>query len=145
MTMPEMARELFITRKDVYNILAKKENQDIFEIVIIADKKRITRESFERWYAGQSEYRKLSDRSPEELAQIRMTEKKKAAPRLEVDPNKPSYNVRETAVLMDLTPDEVRQLIRDGKIAAKKYGATYIVRRETIDWWTTQQKLFAES
>ena len=145
LTMPEMARELYITRKAVYNILAKKENQDIFEIVIIADKKRITRESFERWYAGQSEYRKLSDRSPEELAQIRMTEKKKVAPRLEVDPNKPSYNVRETAVLMDLTPDEVRQLIRDGKLAAKKYGATYIVRRETIDWWTTQQKLFAES
>ena len=145
LTMPEMARELYITRKAVYNILAKKENQDIFEIVIIADKKRITRESFERWYAGQSEYRKLSDRTPEELAQIRMTERKKEAPRLEVDPNKPSYNVRETAVLMDLTPDEVRQLIRDGKIAAKKYGATYIVRRETIDWWTMQQKLFAES
>ena len=145
MTMPEMARELYITRKAVYNILAKKENQDIFEIVIIADKKRITRESFERWYAGQSEYRKLSDRTPEELAQIRMTERKKEAPRLEIDPNKPSYNVRETAVLMDLTPDEVRQLIRDGKIAAKKYGATYIVRRETIDWWTTQQKLFSES
>lgn len=145
LTMPEMARELYITRKAVYNILSKKENRDVFDIVVIADKKRITRASFERWYAGQSEYRKLSDRSPEELAQIRMTERKKEAPRLEVDPNKPSYNVRETAVLMDLTPDEVRQLIWDGKIAAKKYGATYIVRRETIDWWTTQQKLFAES
>lgn len=145
LTMPEMARELYITRKAVYNILSKKENRDVFDIVVIADKKRITRTSFERWYAGQSEYRKLSDRSPEELAQIRMTERKKEAPRLEVDPNKPSYNVRETAVLMDLTPDEVRQLIRDGKIAAKKYGATYIVRRETIDWWTMQQKLFAES
>lgn len=145
LTMPEMARELYITRKAVYNILSKKENRDVFDIVVIADKKRITRASFERWYAGQSEYRKLSDRSPEELAQIRMTERKKEASRLEVDPNKPSYNVRETAVLMDLTPDEVRQLIRDGKIAAKKYGATYIVRRETIDWWTTQQKLFAES
>jgi len=145
LTMPEMARELYITRKAVYNILSKKENRDVFDIVVIADKKRITRASFERWYAGQSEYRKLSDRSPEELAQIRMTERKKEAPRLEVDPNKPSYNVRETAVLMDLTPDEVRQLIRDGKIAAKKYGATYIVRRETIDWWTMQQKLFAES
>ncbi|MBQ7447271.1 MAG: helix-turn-helix domain-containing protein [Eubacterium sp.] len=145
MTMPEMARELYISRKDVYNILSKKENSGVFDIVVIADKKRITRASFERWYAGQSEYRKLSDRTPEELAQIRMTEKKKEAPRLEVDPDKPSYNVRETAVLMDLTPDEVRQLIRDGKLAAKKYGATYIVRRETIDWWTTQQKLFAES
>ena len=145
LTMPEMARELYISRKDVYNILSKKENSGVFDIVVIADKKRITRASFERWYAGQSEYRKLSDRTPEELAQIRMTEKKKEAPRLEVDPDKPSYNVRETAVLMDLTPDEVRQLIRDGKLAAKKYGATYIVRRETIDWWTTQQKLFAES
>ena len=113
LTMPEMARELYITRKDVYNILAKKENQDIFEIVVIADKKRITRESFERWYAGQSKYRKLSDRTPEELYEIRMAEKKKETPRLEVDPDKPSYNVRETAVLMDITPDEVRQLIRD--------------------------------
>ncbi|BAK47002.1 periplasmic molybdate-binding protein [Clostridium sp. SY8519] len=145
LTMPEMARELYISRKDVYNILSKKENSGVFDIVVIADKKRITRASFERWYASQSEYRKLSDRTPEELAQIRMTEKKREAPRLEVDPDKPSYNVRETAVLMDLTPDEVRQLIRDGKLAAKKYGATYIVRRETIDWWTTQQKLFAES
>ena len=143
--MPEMARELYITRKDVYNILAKKENQDIFEIVVIADKKRITRESFERWYAGQSKYRKLSDRTPEELYEIRMAEKKKETPRLEVDPDKPSYNVRETAVLMDITPDEVRQLIRDGKLAAKKYGATYIVRRENIEWWLEQQKLLAES
>ena len=145
LTMPEMARELYITRKDVYNILAKKENQDIFEIVVIADKKRITRESFERWYAGQSKYRKLSDRTPEELYEIRIAEKKKETPRLEVDPDKPSYNVRETAVLMDITPDEVRQLIRDGKLAAKKYGATYIVRREKDEWWLEQQKLLAES
>ena len=47
------------------------------DFVIIADKKRITRESFERWYAGQSKYRKLSDRTPEELEEIRMAEKKK--------------------------------------------------------------------
>ena len=78
-------------------------------------------------------------------AKIRMAEKKKEAPRLQVDPDKPCYNVRETAVLLDLTPGEVRRLIRDGKLAAKKYGASYIIRRESIAWWTTQQKLFAES
>lgn len=88
LTMPEMAKELYITRKDVYNILSKKEKQDIFDIVVIADKKRVTRESFERWYAGQSKYRKLSDRTPEELEQIRMAAKKKETPRLEVDPDK---------------------------------------------------------
>ena len=73
-----------------------------------------------------------------------MAEKKKETPRLEVDPDKPNYNVRETGVLMDITPDEVRQLIRDGKLAAKKYGATYIVRRENIEWWLEQQKLLAD-
>lgn len=88
LTMPEMAKELYITRKDVYNILSKKEKQDIFDIVVIADKKRVTRESFERWYAGQSKYRKLSDRTPEELEQIRMAAKKKETPRLEVDSDK---------------------------------------------------------
>lgn len=145
LTMPEMARELYISRKEVYNILGKKENRGVFDIVVIADKKRITRESFERWYAGQEKYRKLADRSPEEQEEIRMAEKKKEAPRLEVDPDKPSYNVRETAVLMDITPDEVRHLIREGKLAAKKYGATYIVRREHIEWWLEQQKRMAET
>ena len=145
LTMPEMAKELYIERDEVYNILERKENRDAFDFVIIADKKRITRESYERWYAGQSKYRKLSDRTPEELEEIRMAEKKKEAPRLEVDPDKPSYNVRETAVLMDLTPDEVRRLIREGKLAAKKYGASYIILRENISWWLEQQKRFAES
>ena len=63
LTMPEMAKELYIERDEVYNILERKENRDAFDFVIIADKKRITRESFERWYAGQSKYRKLSDRT----------------------------------------------------------------------------------
>ena len=145
LTMPEMARELYISRKEVYNILGKKENRGVFDIVVIADKKRITRKSFERWYAGQSKYRKLSERSQEEQDQIWMAEKAKEAPRLEIDPDKPSYNVRETAILMDITPAEVRQLIREGKLKAKKYGASYIILRENIEWWLEQQKLFAGS
>ena len=74
-----------------------------------------------------------------------MAEKREEVPRLMVSPDKPSYNVRETAILMDLTPDEVRQLIREGTLAAKKYGAGYIIRRESIKWWLVQQKLFIES
>ena len=145
LTMSEMARELCITRKEVYGILSKRENRGIFDIVVIAGRKRVTRESFEEWYTGQSEYRKLSDRTPEELEQSRMAEKREEVPRLMVSPDKPSYNVRETAILMDLTPDEVRQLIREGTLAAKKYGAGYIIRRESIKWWLEQQKLFIES
>ena len=40
LTMPEMARELYISRKEVYNILGKKENRGVFDIVVIADKKK---------------------------------------------------------------------------------------------------------
>ena len=145
LTMPEMARELCITRKEVYGILSKRENRGIFDIVVIADRKRVTKESFEQWYTGQSEYRKLSDKTLEELEQSRMAEKREEVPRLMVSPDKPSYNVRETAILMDLTPDEVRQLIREGTLAAKKYGAGYIIRRESIKWWLEQQILFIES
>lgn len=145
LTMSEMARELCITRKEVYGILSKRENRGIFDIVVIADRKRVTKESFEQWYTGQSEYRKLSDRTPEEQEQSRTAEKREEAPRLMIPPDKPSYNVRETAILMDLTPDEVRQLIREGTLVAKKYGAGYIIRRERIKWWLEQQKLFIES
>lgn len=65
----EMARLLLIARKNVYGILDGKD-RDKFEFITIADRRRITRESFERWYAGQSRYRKLCDRLPEEIAEF---------------------------------------------------------------------------
>lgn len=68
MTMPEMARLLMITRDQVYNILNQKRNKGLFEFVYIADQRRITRESFERWYTGQEKYCKLCDRPESEIA-----------------------------------------------------------------------------
>ena len=56
MTMPEMARLLLITRKEVYGILYGKD-ANRFEFITIANRRRVTKKSFERWYAGQSKYR----------------------------------------------------------------------------------------
>ena len=50
MTMPEMARLLLIPRKEVYNILLTGRDKDQFEFVYIADRRRVTKDSFERWY-----------------------------------------------------------------------------------------------
>ena len=61
MTMPEMARLLLISRKEVYGILSSPRNVGVFEYEIIADRKRVTKESFERWYASQSDYRTIED------------------------------------------------------------------------------------
>ena len=56
LTMPEMARQLGISRKQVYNILNKKKYSHFFEYVVIADRKRITKESFQKFLDGQDEY-----------------------------------------------------------------------------------------
>ena len=68
LTMPEMARQLGISRKQVYNILNKKKYSHFFEYVVIADRKRITKESFQKFLDGQDEYHLDPANDYEELA-----------------------------------------------------------------------------
>lgn len=56
-SMPEMARILGITRSSVYSLLSNPKYKDIFEIIIVADRKRITRQSFERFLESQEKYK----------------------------------------------------------------------------------------
>ena len=66
LTMPEMARLLGLTRKQIYMILKDKRYRDIFEILVIAGKKRVTRESFGRFLEIQDRYRICEDRKAEQ-------------------------------------------------------------------------------
>ncbi len=68
LTMPEMARQLGISRKQVYGILNKKNYKHFFEYVVIADRKRITKESFQKFLDGQDEYYLDPANDYEELA-----------------------------------------------------------------------------
>ena len=68
MTMPEMARQLGITRNQVYGILNSQKYQHFFEFVMIADRKRITKESFQKFLEGQDEYHLDPANDYEELA-----------------------------------------------------------------------------
>ena len=61
-----------------------------------------------------------------------------------VDPEKQSYDIRETAILLDLTEAEIRRMIREGELDAKKYGNRYLVLNSEIKWWILQQKLDIE-
>ena len=145
MTMPEMAKLLLITRKEVYNILLTGRDKDQFEFVYIAERRRVTKDSFERWYAGQSKYRKLCDRSPEEIMAIERKQQEAVKPRLKVDETKAAFTLQEAAVLLDLTYNEVRRLIQTGEIEAKKYGLRYLIPRDDIKWFLFQQKLEREN
>lgn len=67
-SMPEMARLLGISRKDVYALLKSKRYGKYFSTVIIADQKRITKESFQRFLDEQEEYQLSPINDYKELA-----------------------------------------------------------------------------
>ena len=56
-SIPEMAKLLGIPRKNVYGILDCKKYRDCFVIERVADRRRITKTSFEIWLNSQSTYR----------------------------------------------------------------------------------------
>lgn len=145
MTMPEMARLLLITRKEVYNILLTGKDRDQFEFVYIAGRRRVTKDSFERWYGGQSKYRKLCDRPSEEIREIERKQQEEEKPRLKVDEGKSAFTLQEVSVLLDLTYNEVRRMVQRGEIDARKYGNKYLIPRDDIQWFLLQQKLEREN
>ena len=61
LSMPDMARFLDVPRNEVYKIMRKSPGREMLEVFILADRKRITKESFERWYSSQTEYLKPED------------------------------------------------------------------------------------
>ena len=59
--MPDMARLLDVPRKNVYHIIKSELGKELLEVIVIADRKRVTKESFDRWYVSQTEYLKPED------------------------------------------------------------------------------------
>lgn len=143
-TIPEIARMLLVPRNTIYTLLDNPKNKGVFETFIVAEKKRVTKQSFEAWYQSQHRYRKLEDRPREEQEKLRLMMKQKERPRLTVAPDKQAYDIRETAILLDLPEAEIRRMIYAGELEAKKYGNRYLVLNSEIKWWILQQKLDIE-
>lgn len=143
-TIPEIARMLLVPRNTIYTLLDNPKNKGVFETFIVAEKKRVTKQSFEAWYQNQRKYRKLEDRPREEQEKLRLMMKQKERPRLTVAPDKQAYDIRETAILLDLPESEIRRMIYAGELEAKKYGNRYLVLNSEIKWWILQQKLDIE-
>ena len=116
MTMPEVAQILGIPRKAVYHILLYGSDRDKFDFVFIAGRRRVTKESFERWHADQSRFC------------------------TEIDKTKSVFSMQEASVLLHITYNDVRQMIQSGELAAEKCGAKYLISRDEIQWILLQQK-----
>ena len=116
MTMPEVAQILGIPRKAVYHILLYGPDRDKFDFVFIAGRRRVTKESFDRWYSDQSRFC------------------------TEIDKTKSAFTMQETAILLSITYQEVREMIHNGELAAQKCGKKFLIPRDEIQWILLQQE-----
>lgn len=122
LTMPEMARILGVTRGKVYSILKSAKYKDQFEIVVIAGKKRITKDSFNRWYSA---YRKQLPREEKPCEQI---SGRKSGTDL-------YYTVNEISKICEVDKSTVSRWIRKGEFPVQRISRIINIPRQGFDVW----------
>jgi len=138
MSMPDMARLLDVPRQIVYSILQSDPNKDQLEVVVVGDQKRITMDSFNRWYSGQTMYLKPEDRPlhPEALdlhyedcLNARHIKRRKAREKAALE--NPSANpdfltMQEAAYLADTDMRTLQRWIREDAFSSVKISGKLI-------------------
>ena len=125
-TMPEMARMLDISRKTVYSILRAKKNVNVFEIVVIGDVKRITKDSFNRWLESQDQYHLVTsmDTYPEKYAND--------------DPD--NYTVKEASEKYGIPCRKLYRWIRKKHFPASNEGRITLIPKTSFDKWIKEHE-----
>lgn len=139
MTFPQMARQLGITRKKVYQLIASKSNQGVFEIIVVADRKRVTIESFERWYQSQDRYKKVREQvSNQEAAPVNRSDDSIVGELLVSE--RTSFTVKEAALLIGVSQQSIYRMIKDELLDSFYAGKIIRIRREALLWWLSSQQ-----
>lgn len=125
-TLPEMGRILGLDRREAYELV--RHHKDQLEFITIADRKRITKSSFERWYALQNTYVKLSERK--EIKTASKSEKS----RIPLE-EKASYTVQDVAELLMLDDRDIYRMIDQQELHARQIGKQFrIMREDYLEW-----------
>lgn len=146
-TMPEMARLLGVSRNTVYSILSNPEYKDILETVIVAEKKKITRESFERFLESQNKYKldkinEYEEISMEEnivLADYRRKKLKNHQPRTD-NGNLKYLTHQEAALLAKVSRQTIHTWIAKGKFPVIRVINTVRIPRREFENYLKKRK-----
>ena len=128
LSMPDMARLLDVPRSVIYGILKNDVDREKLEVIMIAGRKRITRESFDCWYAGQTKYLKPEDqpkdvvrknrRYADDLMKKRRGNFTQRKPRQSANPE--FLTVDEAAVLAGKTAAVICRWIREDRFPVQR-------------------------
>lgn len=127
MSMPDMARLLDVPRSVVYGIMRSESGMEMLEVITVAGRKRITKKSFDRWYASQKEYLKPVDQPegvPRKHKSYADSLVKKKVPaysgtrEVRYSSNPDYLTVDEAALLAKVKTERIYRWIKTGKFPA---------------------------
>ena len=144
----EMARLLGIPREKVYGIVKTGRYRPYFEVITIAGRKRITKESFESFLDGQSEYRLDPKNTYEEIVRednVKLAElrRKKISERGGVrrgNGNQAYLTIQEAAFLAGLSRATVERMIFLGRFPVRKSGGVVRIPRKEFEEWMAERR-----
>ena len=138
-SLPEMAKILRIERRSVYSIVRKYQAE--FEIIKVGDHRRITKDSFERWYMKQPKYKAKRKNALDELP---LSRKKEAVEKAK-DNNAASIDssmITPTmaAKMAGISIDRIYRLIREKQIVAIYAGKKVRIPKKQFERWLKEVK-----
>ena len=144
--MPEMARLLDVPRSTVYGILSSKKYAPLLDVIVIAGRRRVTKESFERFLQAQDTYELFNFEYEElELKEKREYENYKRRCLAEADHSQEEkcleyLTVPEAAELAGVEPATIAYWYTTGKISVRKTGKIIRIPREAFEQWLLKRK-----
>ena len=148
-TMPEMAQLLGTTRSAVYTILDNPKYSHFFEFIVIAEKKRITKESFQKFLEGQDRYMLDPSNDYEELAQeqnialANFRRKKLSQTGIRGSNGNIKYlTFDEASYLAKVSRSMINKWADKGKFTVIKVGSRVRIRRDEFEDWMEQRDVF---
>ena len=146
--MPEMAQLLGTTRSAVYTILDNPKYSHFFEFIVIAEKKRITKESFRKFLKGQDRYKLDPSNDYEELAQeqnialANFRRKKLSQTGIRGSNGNIKYlTFDEASYLAKVSRSMINKWADKGKFTVIKVGSRVRIRRDEFEDWMEQRDL----
>ena len=138
---------LGIPRRQVYEILKNSKYSHFFETIVIAEKKRITKESFQKFLDGQdhykldpaNDYEELSMEQNFSLANYRRKKLAKTGDRSK-NGNLGYLTFDEAAFLAKVSRGMIYKWIDDGKFSSVKIGYISRVKRDEFEAWLKERK-----
>lgn len=142
LSLTDTARKLGIHRNSMYSLVQR--HPECFDIIVIAGRKRITKESFEKWYGGQSRHKiaatdetvhSKESLDVEQQGTIESGEIVAPAVSIENKEEKKYYTVDEIQRILSLSKRDSYSLVQSDVFAVVKVGKRYLIPKEGFDEW----------